>query len=119
MAGYYELKVGKSGKFSFNLKSGNHQIVLSSETYDSKAGALGGIASVQKNCGVDERFEARESKKNEPYFVLKAANGEIIGKSEMYTSTSGTEAIPRLWAQPRTPLSEMAGSRLGTQRSPN
>ena len=28
------------------------------------------------------------SKADEPYFVLKAANGEVIGTSEMYSSTS-------------------------------
>ena len=33
----------------------------------------------------------KASKKGEPYFVLKAANGEVIGKSEMYSGNSGIE----------------------------
>jgi uncharacterized protein YegP (UPF0339 family) len=30
----------------------------------------------------------KNSKKGEPYFVLKAANGKVIGTSEMYSSES-------------------------------
>jgi uncharacterized protein YegP (UPF0339 family) len=33
---------------------------------------------------IEERFERRRSRRDEPYFVLKAANGEVIGTSEMY-----------------------------------
>jgi hypothetical protein len=38
------------------------------------------------NAARDERHERRTSRADEPYFVLKAANGEIIGTSEMYSS---------------------------------
>ena len=31
------------------------------------------------------------AKDGSPYFVLKAANGEIIGKSEMYSSVAAME----------------------------
>jgi len=91
MAGYFELKMGKSGKYSFNLKSGNHQVILTSETYESKAAVVAGIASVQKNSSSDAKFDRRTAKNGEPYFVLKAGNGEIIGKSEMYSSKSSME----------------------------
>ena len=30
-------------------------------------------------------------KKGEPYFVLKAGNGQVIGKSEMYSSKTAME----------------------------
>ena len=49
MAGYFELKKASNGKFMFNLKAGNNQVVLTSETYSSKDAAEGGIASVKKN----------------------------------------------------------------------
>lgn len=50
--GYYELK--KSTKdtpqpYYFVLKTGNHEIIATSEMYASKQGAMNGIASVQKN----------------------------------------------------------------------
>lgn len=88
MAGKFELKKTKAG-ISFNLKANNGQVILTSEVYKDKRGALNGIASVQKNAGNDARYEVRKSKKGEPYFVLIAPNKEIIGKSEMYASMKG------------------------------
>ena len=92
MAAKYELKKGKSGKYSFNLKAGNGKVILSSETYDSEKGALDGIASVKKNAGKDGNYERKTSSKKEPFFVLKSPNHEIIGKSEMYSSAPAMEA---------------------------
>jgi uncharacterized protein YegP (UPF0339 family) len=92
MAGYFELKPAAGTQFMFNLKAGNHETILTSERYASKAAAEGGIASVQKNAGVDERYQRKTAKDNSPYFVLVAGNGEVIGKSEMYASVSAMEA---------------------------
>jgi uncharacterized protein YegP (UPF0339 family) len=75
----------------FNLKAGNGQIILTSERYQAKAGAQNGVKSVQSNAVLDERFERRTSHSGQPYFVLKAANHEIIGQSEMYSSTAAME----------------------------
>jgi uncharacterized protein YegP (UPF0339 family) len=91
MAGTFVLEVGKTGKYRFNLKSGNHQVILSSETYDTKAAAQNGIESVRKNAADDSSFVRKTAKDGSPYFVIKAKNGETIGKSEMYTSASGME----------------------------
>ncbi len=91
MAGKFELKQGAAGKWTFNLKAGNGEIILTSETYESKAAAENGIASVRKNAVVDANFDRRESKLKEPYFVLLAANKQIIGKSEMYSSQAARE----------------------------
>ncbi len=91
MAGKFELKVAKSGQYHFNLLAGNGQIILSSEMYESKSSAENGIASVQKNAGDDARFERKTSTKGDPYFVLKAGNGQEIGRSEMYSSTAAME----------------------------
>ena len=84
MTAKFELKAAKGGKFMFNLKATNGQVILTSEIYESKKAAEKGIASVRKNAASEKRFEKREAKNGEHYFVLKAANGEIIGKSEMY-----------------------------------
>lgn len=91
MAGKYDLKKSPSGKFMFNLKASNGQIILTSELYNTKKSAENGIASVKKNAGNDARFERKASKKKEPYFVLKASNGQTIGKSEMYSSAASME----------------------------
>lgn len=91
MAGTFELKKTSSGEFHFVLKAGNHEVILSSQRYENKEGAEHGIASVRGNAPLDEHYERKTSKKDEPYFVLKAANGQIIGQSEMYTATAGRE----------------------------
>lgn len=92
MTGYFELKKSVStGDFMFNLKAGNHEVILTSEQYKAKKSAEDGIASVQGNSALDDRFERKTSKRGEPYFNLKAANGQVIGTSEMYSSTSAME----------------------------
>lgn len=91
MPGKFEIKSGKTGKFRFNLKATNGQTILTSEAYDSRKGAEGGIASVKKNAANDGRFERKTAKDGSSYFVLKAANGEPIGKSEMYKTKSSME----------------------------
>ena len=47
-AAKFVVKKGSTGKFRFNLVSTNGQVVATSESYNSKASAMGGIRSVQK-----------------------------------------------------------------------
>lgn len=91
MAGYFELKPSAGGKFTFNLKAANSQVILTSETYTTKDSAENGISSVKKNAPDDARYERKVAKDNSPYFVLTATNGQTIGKSEMYSSASAME----------------------------
>lgn len=91
MAGKFELKTAKNGKFHFNLLAGNGQIILQSEMYESKAAAQNGIASIKKNAAEDARYERKEAKNGSPFFVLKAGNNQIIGQSEQYSSKSAME----------------------------
>lgn len=91
MPGKYELKKTASGQFMFNLKAANHQVILTSEQYKTKASATNGIESVRKNSPLDERYERKVAKDGQDYFVLKAANHEIIGRSELYKSKSSME----------------------------
>ena len=86
MAGWYELTKNDKGNFRFVLKAGNAQTVLSSEVYESKAAALNGIASVQKNASVDDRFDLKTATDGRFYFNLKAGNHQVIGTSQMYAS---------------------------------
>lgn len=91
MAGKFEIKSSSNGKYYFNLKSGNGQIILSSEMYETKSACENGIESVRKNAPDDGRYERKTSTKGDPYFVLKAGNGQQIGKSETYSSASAME----------------------------
>jgi uncharacterized protein len=80
------IKKATSGEFYFNLKAGNGEIILTSEMYKARDSAVNGIASVKKNATDPSRFEPKLSTGNKHYFVLKAGNHEVIGKSEMYNS---------------------------------
>lgn len=80
-----------NGEFQFNLKAGNGQTILASEGYTTLAACKNGIESVKKNSQVDARFERKEAKNGAPYFNLKATNGQVIGTSEMYSSTAACE----------------------------
>jgi uncharacterized protein YegP (UPF0339 family) len=91
MAGKFVLKSSGKGKFNFNLKATNGRVILSSESYSSRAAALNGIESVRKNAGKDANFERSTAKNGAPFFVLKAGNKEVIGRSEMYSSKRSME----------------------------
>jgi len=91
MAGKFVIKTAKTGKVHFNLKASNGQIIFTSEKYESRSGAEGGIESVKKNASNDGRFERKKAKDGSSFFVLKAANGEPIGKSEMYKTAKSME----------------------------
>ena len=79
------------------LKAPNHEVILKSENYASKHGALNGIESTQKHCPFDENYQRLEASDASHYFNLKAKNHEIIGTSETYTTKvmrdHGIEAV--------------------------
>ncbi|MBN2033165.1 MAG: YegP family protein [Deltaproteobacteria bacterium] len=91
MAGKFEIKSSASGQVMFNLKASNGQIILTSQSYKDKAGAKGGIESVKKNAADDASYERKTSSDNKAYFVLNAANKQVIGRSEMYGSAAAME----------------------------
>ena len=48
-ADHYELKDSTNGKFYFNLKAANHQVIGTSQMYQSKDSRDNGVASVKSN----------------------------------------------------------------------
>ena len=97
MPGLYEIKENESGQTSFVLKADNGEIILRSESYQARASAENGIASVRSHCVKSENFVTHEAKDGSLYFNLMAANGLIIGTSQMYRSeaarTKGMESV--------------------------
>lgn len=91
MSGKFELLKSNNGQFHFRLKAGNGEIILASEMYTTHAAAINGIESVRKNAPTDERYERKNAKNGQPMFNLKAANHQVIGTSEMYSSEHARE----------------------------
>jgi uncharacterized protein len=61
MPGKFVVKKGSTGKFRFSLLSTNGQVVATSEAYNSKASAMGGIRSV-KSLAADAEIEDQTTK---------------------------------------------------------
>ena len=104
MAGKFVIITAKNGEFTFNLKASNGETVLTaSETYTTQSACENGIASVKKNAGSPIEDQTREEKQSNPKyelyrdkggefrFRLKAANGQIIGKSEGYKAKASAK----------------------------
>jgi len=89
MASKFVLKKAKGGQFMFNLIANNGKVVLTSETYKSKASAMNGIKSVKKHAAADKNFDRSKTKNGGMAFVLKSTNGEPIGRSQVYKGSSG------------------------------
>ncbi len=87
----FEIFEGADGQYYFHLKAANGEIVLQSEGYVAKAGAINGIESVRVNGKDSEQYDVLEAEDGSFYFVLKADNNEVIGVSEMYVSKSNAE----------------------------
>ncbi|MGV0680476.1 YegP family protein [Mycolicibacterium fortuitum] len=49
MAGKFELYKDARGEYRFRLKAGNGEVIATGEGYTSKASAINGIESVQRN----------------------------------------------------------------------
>jgi uncharacterized protein len=91
MSGWFELSNSSDGQFRFVLKAGNAETILTSELYKARNSAENGIASVQANCAVEERFDRKEATNGKFYFNLKAGNHQIIGTSQMYATAQSRD----------------------------
>ncbi len=87
----FQIKTGKDNQFYFNLTAKNGQTILTSEGYKTKDGCEKGVDSVKKNAPDDKKYERKVAKDGQHFFVLKAGNGEPIGKSEMYKTKDSME----------------------------
>jgi hypothetical protein len=88
---HFETFVGVDGKTYFDLVAGNGQNVLRSQGYSSASSAKTGMNSVVANGPETSAFDLLEASDGSWYFNLTAANHEIIGTSQMYSSKSNAQ----------------------------
>lgn len=99
--GYYILYKTSNAiqPYYFVLVAPNHEVILKSEMYTSRDGALNGIESTKINCPYDKNYDRLTATNGNPYFNLRAENRKIIGTSEMYSSEQmrdkGIEAVKK------------------------
>ena len=65
--------------------------ISKSELYKEKASAQNGVESVQKNSGNDVRYELKTASNGKFHFNLKAANGQVIGTSQLYATEASRD----------------------------
>lgn len=92
MSARYEIFHGKDGQYYFRLKAANGEIILSGEAYVTKAGCENGIRAVQENCQTVAHYALLTAGDGAPYFTLKAANHQVIGQSQRYSSVQARDA---------------------------
>jgi len=89
--GRFEIYKDKAGEFRFRLKAGNGQIILASEGYAQRPSADGRISEVRRNASDDAQYERKETASGHFRFNLKAANGQVIGTSDTFTSSAARD----------------------------
>ena len=89
--GRFVISKRTNGEFQFNLKADNGQVIITSEGYAARSGCENGIASVRTHSQSDANYARQKSTNGKHYFNLKASNGQTIGTSEMYESSSSME----------------------------
>jgi uncharacterized protein len=87
----FETFQGLDGRFYFHLVAGNGANVLRSQGYTALASAENGVSSVLDNGNDKRNFEVLEASDGSFYFNVKAANGAIVGTSQLYTAKSSAE----------------------------
>lgn len=86
MPGKFEVYKDAKGEYRFRLKAANGEIILSGEGYSSRAGCMNGIESVRKNAGNEKQFDLYTDTAGKSRFRLNAANRQIIGTGQAYSS---------------------------------
>lgn len=89
--GRFEVFKGMDGKNYFHLRAKNGEIVLQSQAYTTKAKATAGVTSVQTNGLNAARYTVLSAVDGRFYFTLKAANGQVIGRSQLYATKYNAE----------------------------
>jgi uncharacterized protein YegP (UPF0339 family) len=92
-AARYTVTVAADGRAHFELHSANGQVIGTSQTYATKAGAttavkaaVAGLKAYPRHWtgGTGARFEIRADAGGKYFFALHAANGSIVLRSERY-----------------------------------
>lgn len=95
----FEVFKGKDGHFYFRLLDDAGKVILTSEGYVTKQGCMKGIDAVRRNSVVPRRFRAKESEDRKSYFILKAGNGEVIGRSGLFPNREARDRGISLMAE--------------------
>jgi len=84
----FDLWKGSDGQFRFHLVDAHAAVLVTSEGYATRLGALNGLVSVLDNGAYAANFEVKTGAGGGAYFNLKAANKQIIATSQTYATAA-------------------------------
>lgn len=87
--GYFEIKKRGDGQILLNLKANNGNIILTSEASIDAGTCQANMDAVKRNSLSNTNYEIKETTDRRFYFDLKADNGVVVGKSEIYMTKAG------------------------------
>ncbi|HMU48061.1 MAG TPA: YegP family protein [Chitinophagaceae bacterium] len=104
----FETFVGKDNEHYFRLVNEDGRILLSSEGYTKKDSLMNGIKSVMNNITDPKNCDLKSTDSGKYFFNLKAANGQVIGKSAFWDSKDlRDEWVKRMtWEVPKSEIVE-------------
>jgi uncharacterized protein YegP (UPF0339 family) len=111
MAKFQIFKSTVNYQYYYHLRAtGNNEIILRGEGYTSLSACKAGIESVKLNAPYDSRYDKLYTSYRQYHFNLKASNGQIVGTSESYTtSTNRDNGISLVKAQaPTAPVEDLS-----------
>jgi uncharacterized protein YegP (UPF0339 family) len=87
-----EIAAGAAGQFHYNLHANNGEIILSSQSYTTEAAAWNGAFAAQDVAEGAGSLTVKVATDGRFYFTATAANGEVVGVSQMYTTRASAQA---------------------------
>lgn len=91
--GRFELSRAADDQYYFTFESGQGEILLYSEGYEGRTGALNGLLSVLDNGDATARYVVREGEDGLSYAHLRAGNGHVIASSAGYLTYEEAFAV--------------------------
>lgn len=88
----FDLYKDAGGQFRFNLMTPTAEVLVSSQGYVTRLGALGGLLSVLDNGTYRALYDVKTAADGSVYFNMLAANRNVIATSETYASAAEAEA---------------------------
>ena len=83
---YRAFRTKKDGKFHFQFLTESEEVILRSQPYEDKDACFNGIRSVMSNASEKDNYSNHSDGEGGHYFIIKATNGQEIGRSISYSS---------------------------------
>lgn len=82
--GFYILKNTQDKLYTFSFTLNDEEELLYSELYDSKEAVEDGVDLMRTIASFSSRYHQKRSDDDQHYFVIKAANDQLVATSKLF-----------------------------------